>query len=108
MLSQYLQYLDHLDNTSLLAGQTHVLGISVFFFITSRSQVEHRNTGKQYLLTRTLHVPYLKVGNLRPAAAVSSRERRECHIELELEKHCAGKAGCWLRDLDEGGTWTRL
>lgn len=92
MLSQYLQYLDHLDNTSLLAGQTRVLGISVFLSLGgSRSQVKHRNTGKQYLLTRTLHVPYLKVGNLRPAAVVSSRERRECHIELELEKTL-----CWL------------
>lgn len=51
MLSQYLHYLDHLDNASLLAGQTGLLGISVFFFITGGSQVEH---GKQYL-----HVPYL-------------------------------------------------
>lgn len=35
---------------------SYLLGISVFFFITSRSQVEHRNTGKQYL---TCTLPYL-------------------------------------------------
>lgn len=55
MLSQYLQYLDHLDNTSLLAGQTHVLGISVFFLsLVGRKS----NTGTRENST-SLHVPYM-------------------------------------------------
>lgn len=57
MLSQYLQYLQYLDTPSLLAGQTRVLGISVFLPLGgSRSQVKHRDTGKQYL---TCTLPYL-------------------------------------------------
>lgn len=57
MLSKYLQYLQYLYPPSLLAGQPRVLGISVFLSLGgSRSEVEHRDTGKQYL---TCTLPYL-------------------------------------------------
>jgi len=51
-----------LPRHSIVTGWTDPCPRYICVFITSRSEVEHRDTGKQYLLTRTLHVctlPYL-------------------------------------------------